>query len=343
MQLDLVVMVRNEADIWGEFLAHVCPLFDRIAVIDHQSTDGTSDITQDFIRQGAALEVYRYAHRARIQSELSNAFARRSFENGADWVFFLDADEFLEIPDRISLEEHLRASRTGLVSFSWKNLVPTVFGNFESFDLTQEFTWTGACSSFCKVGLSRTFVSRFPYFRIHNGNHAVSVGDLAPADNIGAILHIPIRSAERLRYKLAWGVATDKARRARRPWENFHQHQLLGRMESGPVDVETLNGFAARYSQPIDEALPVDPIAANWPRLRIAKVQTFLALSQKGVCREETERRDLTLAWDNQRILLPSAISVSITNGNVKIRLRPSWRSVKNAIFRRINKAARPK
>ena len=56
MRLHLVVVVRNEADIWPEFLSQACSLFDRIAVIDHQSTDGTSEISQEFIGRGNSIK-----------------------------------------------------------------------------------------------------------------------------------------------------------------------------------------------------------------------------------------------------------------------------------------------
>jgi predicted O-methyltransferase YrrM len=322
MQLHLVVMVRNEADIWAQFLAQASALFDRIAVIDNQSTDGTSEITQDFVKKGAPLDVYSYAHRAYAQRELSNAFARHGFKNGADWVFFLDADEFIEVPDRSVLERGLWASRAQVVSFSWKNLVPTAYGSFENFDLTQDFRWTGVCSRLPKVALSKTFASRFPDFQIYQGNHTVSAGkneNPVPADEIGTIVHIPIRSIERFRYKLAWGVAAYKALQPNQTVEGFHWFDLHRRMEAGAVDIETLNGLVADYGEPIDRAQPVDPVSANWPRLKI-KSQRTRALPQRRFCLEETKRRDLALVWDDLHIFDRSNIAVSIANGSVKLQ-----------------------
>jgi len=339
MQLDLIVMVRNEADIWGEFLAHACSLFDRITVIDHQSTDGTQEITQDFVKLGAPLEVYRYTHRKYLQSELSNTFARRSFANGADWVFFLDADEFLEIQDRSSLKSSLHASRAELVKFSWKNLVPTKFGSFKNFDLTQEFRWTGACSDFGKVAICKAFASRYPSFRIHQGNHEVSAGgeNRASADSIAAILHVPIRSVKRFRYKLAWGVAAYKGLRAKRKQQGTHWFELYERMKSGVINAETLNGLAAHYGKPLNEMRPIDPIAAGWPQIYVERALACAApTAQKKLSSEETKRRDLMVAWDDRRIFIRSGVSVVVANRTVKIANQPVWRSVKNVILKRI-------
>jgi hypothetical protein len=342
MQLDLVVMVRNEADVWAEFLAKACPMFDRITVIDHQSTDGTSETTQEFIKQGAPLKVYRYAHHGFIQRELSNAFARHCFERGADWVFILDADEFLEVPDRKMLEESLDASRTGLVSFGWKNLAPTEFGSFTSFDMRQEFLWTGVCSRFGKVAISKSFASKFPNFYIQQGNHDVSPtinSDSMPTENIGSIFHIPIRSAERFRHKLEKSVAAYKKLRLGRH-DTFQWFELYPRRDA--IDAQMLRGIAMRYGEPIEDARPVDPTTKNSPRVRLPKPPKAITSMKQPFSYEETTRRDLNATWDDGRILLRAGIFVSIDGDSVKISNQPLWRSTPKALTgqaRRIKKA----
>jgi hypothetical protein len=57
MKTALVSVVRNEADIIEVFVRHHAKLFDKLFIIDHRSTDGTSDILRALAKEGLPVEV----------------------------------------------------------------------------------------------------------------------------------------------------------------------------------------------------------------------------------------------------------------------------------------------
>src|SRR3989442_160168 len=92
-----ISMVRNEADILGQFLSHCAAFFDRVLLIDHLSVDGSSEIIHEAEGSGLPISRFVFPYRGYYQSELSITACRWAFSHGADWVVFLDADEFLEV------------------------------------------------------------------------------------------------------------------------------------------------------------------------------------------------------------------------------------------------------
>ncbi len=262
-------MVGNEADILPIFLAHATTLFDGISVVDHQSTDGTRLILEQFANDCDRVELFDFRYRARYQKEVSNCLARRALRNGADWVFFLDADEFLDVEDRESLEDLVETFPHEVMRLRWMNLVPSVMGSFPSFDGSQLFRWDGTFSNFGKIAFSSAFAAQNPHFYVQQGNHSVSRSrfDCAVHMEEGCpILHVPIRSVDRFRYKIAAGIRECSAKSERDPrvTDGSDWFQLRNRMEQGPVTTDWINGVIARYGEPLDGVEPVDVSSANW-------------------------------------------------------------------------------
>ena len=114
MKIAIVSMVRNEADVIESFVRHGLAVADELTVIDHASTDGTSEILAKLCTEGLPLTVLRYDGVAQVQAELLTQCMAQSFADGASLVLPLDADEFL-------WPEHggsLAAVRAALRSFS---------------------------------------------------------------------------------------------------------------------------------------------------------------------------------------------------------------------------------
>ena len=103
-KIHVIAMIRNEADILPGFITRSAALFDMIHVAEHQSTDGSRQILEHLRADFPSLHLYDYRFRAFYQDEVSNCMARQALECGADWVFLLDADEFLDVEDRAGLE-----------------------------------------------------------------------------------------------------------------------------------------------------------------------------------------------------------------------------------------------
>ena len=101
-----ISMVRNEADIIRIFLAQALSLFDKTFIVDIQSTDGTKELIES-VAADADGRIVQFTCRTqeRYQAALMNALARKAFAEGADWVFPLDADEFVDVESREALAE----------------------------------------------------------------------------------------------------------------------------------------------------------------------------------------------------------------------------------------------
>ena len=92
-----------------------------------------------------------------------------------------------------------------LVFMPWINLIPSRYGDFEAFPADQTFSCLPQPSSVSKVAISAQFALVHPDFSIEEGNHNVSrTFDGGPQTVRPAfpLLHLPIRSAARLKYKM---------------------------------------------------------------------------------------------------------------------------------------------
>jgi Glycosyl transferase family 2 len=262
----LVSLIRNEADICAAFLSRAIVLFDHIVMIDHQSTDGTRSILERFAAEYNKLDIIDYNYQGYYQAEVSTCVARHAFSQEADWVFFLDADEFVDVNSRSSFDDLLAAFPHDVMYLRWLNLIPTKYGSFTCFDAGQEFRLSGHVSAYGKIGLKASFVARHPQFFIHQGNHAVSSSPGQPPASTrdgSNMLHLPVRSLDRLRYKLAAGVRAYRAMTTRDPGLGFHWFELLDRLEQG-VGTDWINGVISRYGELLNDVEPIDPVRENW-------------------------------------------------------------------------------
>jgi len=96
MRVIATTCVRNEADIIEPFVRHTLAYCGTLIVMDHGSTDATGAILDQLQKEGLPLHVIRNPVPGRLQVDNMNHLlnlAARDF--AADWIFFLDADEFI--------------------------------------------------------------------------------------------------------------------------------------------------------------------------------------------------------------------------------------------------------
>src|SRR4029450_6867217 len=108
MRLFGVTMVRNEADIIEASVRHNLSVLDGLVVIDHGSLDGTSKILAGLQRGGLALRVATDRTPGFFQAERITIAAREILaRERADFVFAIDADEFIKVQSRRRLDDAL--------------------------------------------------------------------------------------------------------------------------------------------------------------------------------------------------------------------------------------------
>ena len=268
-----VSMVRNEADIVEAFVRHYLSILDGIAVIDHGSVDATMPILQQLVAERLPLVVLASDTPGYLQEQITTAAARRVFaETGADFVFPLDADEFLKVPSRVELEHALRAFPPGMHGLlRWLTYVPR-FDAPESgiADLLRHARrLADERHIFHKAVVSRTLMAT-PVAMLSNGNHFVAPRLRAPSeaagpharirDHVAAIAHVPIRSGAQLVAK----VAIKKLGRiaANFDWkpDAASQAAYAAVRAGGLPDVATLREHAVNWSVVRDDWLPADSV-----------------------------------------------------------------------------------
>lgn len=324
LSLAAVAMVRNEADILPDFLAHCAALFDRLIVMDHRSTDGSGEILRVAqARGGLDMEILGSGVRGYYQASITNFLVRRALSAGADWVLPLDADEFVDVPDRRALEALLASQPEGACVFRWRNLAPDRPGRWERFEVVGDYWHRSAPSPWGKVALSRRFAERYPRFWLRLGNHDVlpepGAPQPVPLPEAGEYLHIPIRSVERLTAKLEGGIAAYRAREKRGP-EGSHWSDLLAKLQAGCAGECDLRDAALGYGDAARGVEGADP--GPVVRRHVAPPMRELRLDLAVPAADEVRRRERSVVWQHLKVEDDAAVTVTLENSELVLTPR---------------------
>jgi hypothetical protein len=225
-----ISLVRNEVDIIRTNVRYHLSLgFDRLLIVDNGSTDGTERILRNLDRNPRVCWIqepgpYRQAH-------VFTRLARRAFQEGADWVLPVDADEFWYAP-RGDMRGVLAATEASMLQVRLVDFVQRRSQKHSSSDALLHMTRRPARkiedqrekrklisankASYIELGRMPKVASRpSADIQIARGAHSVSgvEGTLEETDEL-LILHAPLRSFEDLRNKAGL------AERRRAPGEN---------------------------------------------------------------------------------------------------------------------------
>jgi hypothetical protein len=178
MRVYCSAVVRNEADLIEAFVRHNLTVVDGIVVADHLSQDGTFEILQALVAEGLPLFVARETSPIFNDFALCNRLVRHIFATSdADWVFPLDADEFLKTPARDTLEAMLAAGAAApVVTIEWHTYVPTVFASDVVTTLRAARRLKSERYGLAKIAVSRQFAQATD-LAIGNDHHYLLRGD----------------------------------------------------------------------------------------------------------------------------------------------------------------------
>jgi hypothetical protein len=195
-------LLRNEEPILPAFLDQLAALFDVRVLVDHSSTDRSVALIRDRGRDSFCL--YHLEARGYPQAEVATFFARHiRATHDPDYLFFLDADEFLPFTDRPHMEQVLsRLPRTDVVALPWANICPVRLDGQDIF--SEPFLVNPAACGFSKIVLTRR-VARDVV--VDQGNHsATSVGSALSTTYLPLpLFHIPVQSRLQFTFKILNG------------------------------------------------------------------------------------------------------------------------------------------
>jgi hypothetical protein len=270
MRLFGVAMVRDEADVIEAFVRHNLSVLDGLAIVDHGSLDGTGEILAELATEGLPLLVAKASEPGFFQSRHLTALARQMLSRqSADFVFVLDADEFLKIESRALLEAALAAVPAGMHALvHWLTYVPDDLESAQPFG-PGHLWWRlkRERHSMHKVVVSRALLTEVDAC-ITDGNHLVSRPGLeAPPRHarlpagIAAYAHCPVRSRDQLAAKVITGYLADLAAQA--PGREFAHHwgELYEMLRAGAtLTADQVREIACNYTLPRTKWRPVSEI-----------------------------------------------------------------------------------
>lgn len=327
MKVFCVSMIRNEADIIQYCVDQFKALFNKTYIANIQSSDGTTEILQEFNHNFPDLcELYVCKISEKYQSAITSALIRKAFKDGADWVFLLDADEFLNIPDRQTFVKGLEKHSSGLVRLRWCNLIPSCFGVFDSFQFKQNYYVAQRLSNTSKIAISRRFFIENPYFYLSEGNHEIAKRENGSYEFIPAsheLFHLPVRSYERLLYKVTNASKLLSSKHNKRISEGVHLDPILRTITSqgtSPLSEEVLSAIAANYGDPKARILDSKELLKNKSLVRLPSyLDNSVSHINKSFTLQETKARDQNLAWETKKYIPGSRITGMIEKNIIKI------------------------
>jgi hypothetical protein len=272
MKLAAISMIRDEADLIGTFLSHLAALFDLVFLLDQRSSDGTSEVIQHACRQRPGWSHWHMDFAGRHQKEVTTLFMGRAFEVGADAVFFLDCDEFIDVRNRADLDaiaaRMLERAKYGF--FTWKACVPLRLDRWP-FNPRDKVWIAGKDTPVEKVAVPRTLFAAAPGLRIGQGSHRVHdpAGKvLRGGVPVGSLLHIPVRSRHQFLQKVFTSAFANLAKNNPMTHESVHKRNFLEVIAGRELSDMTLASIGAQF--PMRHAPP-----QWWTKTRELKLAGF--------------------------------------------------------------------
>ncbi len=251
MNITAVSLIRNEADVILPFLDWTSRFVDRHVVIDHNSIDGTWELTESFreSRPPGVVRHVTYPFRGYRQDQITTGAVRGLLAHSDEWFLLLDADEFLDFPNRPALEVALASCDAGHGMLEWVNLGPTDMAASGPFVPTQQFLTAPDHPTWSKVVVHSSWLRAHPSAWIDQGNHSVRERHWAEAlagPTIGRLLHIPVRAWQQLEEKLVKGTLKYEGISGRVS-QGRHLRHMLRLLNKGLLDNNTIARAVALY------------------------------------------------------------------------------------------------
>ncbi|HVN83390.1 MAG TPA: class I SAM-dependent methyltransferase [Candidatus Binatia bacterium] len=226
-RLAVFSMMKNEADIIGDFLDQVLELFDVIYICDHESRDGTYEMCQQIAAKDDRVHLYRLRSSGYPQAQVTTWFTHEIFRREQpEWLFLLDTDEFLPFNSRAEFRAALSGVQPGkCLSMRWRNLVPADLAEWRGLSAAT-FLEASRGGPFPKVVIHRAVAEQLAdKLTVFQGNHGTGLDEKRPAETQDApfnLFHLPYRSLQQAEQKLLLGNLAYYNDAWRRIGKGFH-------------------------------------------------------------------------------------------------------------------------
>ncbi len=308
--------VLNEDDIIEAFVRHHATHVDEMLFLDNGSTDRTIEILKALHDEGFPLKLFRnYAVSFDEIAINSWGYQAASQVLGADWVVFLDADEFIATPDSVPLltllPEDERAVSVPLVNYG------QVGGeNMDEPVVPWRLRWHKSAPTRVFKVMAR---ARIPNLLVGAGNHGVFVKALeVPAPSLpgASLAHYPRRTGWQAMQK--WAAGRLKALASGAPGEFYSEHYVspFETLRDKPWELLLNEGFLV---QEFDKSLATEaplaylggPLAYYRPSdPRLKALSSFLHFTEQlarqhgRLLDESPQARALVEGWNARRDFL---------------------------------------
>lgn len=238
-------VVKNESDIIEAFVRHNLRFLDTLHVVDNFSTDGTFEILTALQMEGLPLEISRDARMDHPQAEIMTSLIKKWGEP-CDWVFCLDADEFIDDISKDEFRNKVSAlPQDRCVTIQWEFFVPMESNDKSIINPIERITHRRLAPVnpwLAKVVIPGRFLNKRG-LRLRPGNHFLEQanGVVLPHRRCPEIklAHFPIRSHEQLAKKVITGDWAISIRAMRSASEGQHWSGLKRRLLKGELIAST--------------------------------------------------------------------------------------------------------
>ncbi len=233
MKILTICWARNECDILEAFVRHHAQ-YGAVMVVLHRCRDNSAEILAALAKEGLPITWRTDERLEHAQTAVLTALMQEAFEEGNDWVFPLDADEFL-VGDVVS-ELQAHENNTCCLRVRWKGYVPRADDPAQERHVLRRITHRKSSEypEWSKILVPRSAFESGS--QLYPGNHELSDPSGNIVDTVLSSLtlaHFPVRSVKQITRKVYTHWLSSCANPRREPHESFQWKVLFDELKNG--------------------------------------------------------------------------------------------------------------
>jgi hypothetical protein len=234
--------------------------------LDHESADNTLEIINKQYNQN--LRLFFLNSTGYPQSEVTTFFAHKILnETDTDYLFLLDADEYLPFSNREELNTFLSKNQNSdIIKMYWCNLSPADLNNNDIF--SGDFSYSEKSKTNAKVILSKS-VHKIADWQIAQGNHSLIVDKntrITTAESDMPLYHIPIQNMTQLYLKMLSGaIRLERNKILQMKQLGSHWKTYAKFLSSNTFSNDDILHMIFSYGEPTPQPIQSKPLKFTFP------------------------------------------------------------------------------